>query len=385
MEARDLKSLNCCKAYAHVDQSKKSHFIISDLVLYQPGTNSFEVRFSKDKMTLFAADNQPQVITLSIDDISCKKGDIRHLITHSFSVASIRNVGYERIELDGVNLEIKINKYCTTKIKQGNFNSCLYRKISQGIINNKENINTVNLNRVEVDIDTDKETLKLKKQSTAPDGDYDESEVEEGTRFSQSKARKRSSSLISKKTPRNSNIKIEKRRPTPMGIDNIINKKMKGFDKIFRAPSTQKSERSYRSSFSHYTSNGAVSKNDFSTCGIPKPKRFSFRSTDTKSQVIDNSQGDKYALLKSDYESLKDELAKRNATILMLQNELKDFKEKFTKERKVLHEKLDKAAVTNDDYKKYRNFHIFTYSLALPNFSLLMQFLTHKYIGTRTN
>ena len=46
VEGGNLKSLNLCKASCLIDDDKKSQFIVSDLILYQPTTNWFEVRYN---------------------------------------------------------------------------------------------------------------------------------------------------------------------------------------------------------------------------------------------------------------------------------------------------------------------------------------------------
>jgi hypothetical protein len=271
----------------------------SDLVLYQPATNTFEVRF-RNKLVLFADENQPQIVHVALDDISCKKGNIKHLFSHSFSVADIRNVGYEKLDQDGVEITFKVTKYCTTKIKKSMFNSCIARKPMKYESDDKENVNTENLERIEFDIDTDNESIGVKRYTLVSDENYNESEVEEGPRFSKSKARNRSSSLIHKKTPRNSssNLKVKTRRPTPVGMDSILDRRLSSVNQLINIPSSQKSNKTFRSSFSIHTGNSIKIRSDLSGCNIPRPNRNSFRSTDTKSQLIDSAGLDKYTLLK---------------------------------------------------------------------------------------
>ena len=115
------------------------------------------------------------------------KGAINHLFTHTFSVANVRNVEFIKVEKEGVKITIKVNKYCTAKIKQNLFNSLIYKQISsytKSDDDNKENLNIANINP--------------RRLTATHDEDYLESEVEEGERFSNSRARKRSGSLISK-------------------------------------------------------------------------------------------------------------------------------------------------------------------------------------------
>jgi hypothetical protein len=81
--ATNIKNLNYCKLYARIDDEEKRQFMMSDLVLYQPDTNSFEVRF-RNKLCLNADENQAQVVYIELDDISCKKGNIKHLLEYSF-------------------------------------------------------------------------------------------------------------------------------------------------------------------------------------------------------------------------------------------------------------------------------------------------------------
>ena len=74
------------------------------------------------------------------------KGAINHLLTHSLWVASVRNVDFIKIDKDGIKLTIKINKFCTTKIKQNIFNNWIYKQISfPKEDDNKENFNTANI------------------------------------------------------------------------------------------------------------------------------------------------------------------------------------------------------------------------------------------------
>lgn len=112
-----------------------------------------------------------------------------------------------------------------------------------------------------------------------------------------------------------------------------MNKKIQGLSKIFRPPSTQKSDRNYRSSFSLHASNSSVLKGDFSACNIPRPQRYSFRDSESKGRAAETSRVDTYTALKSEYEGLKEELGKRNATILSLQDEIKSMKEKYAAEK----------------------------------------------------
>lgn len=352
-----MKNLNKCKLYAHIDNDKKSQFILSDLVLYQPTTNSFEVRFGSknSKLVLFADENQAQIVHLALDDVSCKKGNLNHLAEFAFSVGDIRNVGFESLEQDGVEMRVKINKFCTTKIKKSMFDSSISKTSRYDNSSNKENVNFDNLERIEFDVDTDNENITMRKPRETADENYDESDVEEGPRFSKSRARKRSSSLISKKTPRNSTqMKLKIRRPNQTGIDTILDKKFTQMSSVMKPPTCHLSRKNFRSSFSIHASNGAKIKGDLSACGIPRPHRYSFRSTDTKSQIINSScTVDKYSLLKNDYESLKDEIANRNTTILQLQKEIKDLKEKFATEKSELLEKFKSYKLTTEDYESY--------------------------------
>lgn len=122
------------------------------------------------------------------------------------------------MEQDGIELNLKISKFCTKTVRKSMFNASLARnkRYDTEMSDNKENINTENLSRIEFQVeDSDYESVQIKKFELQ-DGDFEESEVEEGPRFSRSKARHRSSSVISKKTPRNdSNLKFRTRGNTP--------------------------------------------------------------------------------------------------------------------------------------------------------------------------
>jgi hypothetical protein len=249
-------------------------------------------------------------------------------------------------------MSIKINKFCTTNLKKSKFNTSLCKQPRHERIGNKENINTDNLERIEFNVDTDSESLKVYKHKVQ-DGDYDESEVEEGLRFSKSKAKQRSSSFICKKTPRNSSHnRLKVRRATPVvGIERITDRRLSESNSFHKA---QLPQRSFRTNFSVHASNGDKIRNGLSGCNIPRPQRFSFRSTESKSHIINSSNTtDKYSLLKNDYESLKDELADRNKTILRMQNEMREIKSQYTEERQGLIAKLE-IAKSSRDYEVYQ-------------------------------
>jgi hypothetical protein len=249
---------------------------------------------------LFAEENQAQIVHLALDDVSCKKGDLKHLAEFTFSVGNVRNVGFENLEQDGVEMKVKINKFCTTKIKKSLFNSSISKTTRYDDSSNKENINLDNSERIEFNIDTDNENTTIRKPRMISDENYDESDIEEGPRFSKSRARKRSSSVISKKTPRNcTQMKLKIRRPNQVGIDTILDKKFTQMSSVMKPPTCHLSRKNFRSSFSIHASNGAKIKGDLSSCNIPRSHRYSFRSTDTKSQIINSScTVDKYSSLK---------------------------------------------------------------------------------------
>lgn len=135
-------------------------------------------------------------------------------------------------------------------------------------------------------------------------------------------------------------------------MNNLVEKKMQSLSNIFRAPSTQKSEKNYRSSFSQYASNGSIMRNESSGCNIPRPLRYSFRNSESKSNIIDsvrhdtspclytNTKSDQNILTsvpteytpQTDLDELKEELQKRNITILNLQSEIKELKSKHQAE-----------------------------------------------------
>ena len=96
--------------------------------------------------------------------------------------------------------------------------------------------------------------------------DYEESEVEEGPRFSKSTARNRSTSTISKKTPRNSsNIRLRLKRETQNGgIDSIISRRLSESHGVLKPPSAHQTHRSFRSNFSLHSSNINRMKNSYS-------------------------------------------------------------------------------------------------------------------------
>lgn len=150
-------------------------------------------------------------------------------------------------------------------------------------------------------------------------------------------------------------MKLKIRRPTPVGLDNILNKRLSGIMGIANPPSTQKSQRGLRSNLSLHISSSAKIKTDFSSCGIPKPTRHSFRMSDTRSQVISSSKDvDKYTVLKNDFESMKDELAKRNTTILNLQKEIKEIKSKFMAEKTSLLAKIQDNTQSDQMYAEFQ-------------------------------
>ena len=212
--------------------------------------------------------------------------------------------------------------------------------------------------KIEFNINTDNESVLVKRVVTQ-DGDYDESEVEEGPRFSKSKAKKRASSTIPKKTPRNSsNSKFRSNRNTHQsGINCLINRKFSESNSFMRPPSVQKTHRSFISNFSLHSSNISRIKNDLSRCNIPKPHRYSFRESNSNSNIVNISGNiDKYSLLKSDYESLKEELGQRNATILKMQIEMKELKTKFFDEKDALITKIERA--NNDKSEDFSDLHI---------------------------
>lgn len=167
------------------------------------------------------------------------------------------------------------------------------------------------------------------------------------------------------KTPRNCNLKIKQKLYAPAMINNLVEKKVQNLSNVFRAPSTQKSDKNYRSSFSLYASNGSIIRNEASGCNIPRPLRYSFRNSDSKSNIIDsvrketsshlNTYSDQNMMTSmqadftplSDYEELKAELQQRNVTILNLQSEIKDLKLKHQTEMERL---LSKS--TSSEYQE---------------------------------
>lgn len=159
-------------------------------------------------------------------------------------------------------MSIKINKFCTTSLRKSSFNTSLAKRSRQERNSNKENINTENLEKIEFDIDTDTESIIVHRY-TVQDGDYDESEVEEGLRFSKSKAKQRSSSFICKKTPRNSSHnRLKVRRATPVcAIDRIIDRRLSESNSFIKE---QPPQRSVRTNFSIHASNGDKIRNGLS-------------------------------------------------------------------------------------------------------------------------
>lgn len=176
-----------------------------------------------------------------------------------FSVSDIDNVGYKDYKNDKISVTLKINKYGKVDINTnpGKIKQSFLR--SNSVSDNKENIHPNQVEVVEFGFDSENSSFKVSSRRTDTKNaeDYDVEEIEEGPRFSKSRARKRSSSLITKKTPRNSSSTkdINSNRGPSIAINSIINKRLQGLDKVLRPPSSQRAKRNYYSNFSLKSSN----------------------------------------------------------------------------------------------------------------------------------
>lgn len=150
-------------------------------------------------------------------------------------------------------------------------------------------------------------------------------------------------------------MRLNTRRPPKVGIDSILDRRLSGITGLIKIPSSQKSDRSFRSSFSiHASACAKIKGGDLSACNIPKPHRYSFRSTDTKSQIVDSANVDKYTVLKEEYEGMKDELAARNTAILNLQREVAEVKARAMAEKQSLLAKLQDSCKDNQAYTEFQ-------------------------------
>ncbi len=130
---------------------------------------------------------------------------MKHILESKFSVAgiskfsrtnnSLGNVGFQQIDEYGTEMKLKINKFWVKKkIRILSDNSSFLLEPSDFKHNN---VDYDSVEKMEYEMNTDEESVLVKRVITQ-DGDYDESEVEEGPRFSRSKAKNRSTSSISK-------------------------------------------------------------------------------------------------------------------------------------------------------------------------------------------
>ena len=324
----------------------------------------------KEKLSLLSNEADPQIVSLKIDDVSDRHGHFETLYQWQFSTKDVTNVDYKEFDNELISMTLKINKFCKGLHKKpAKFKQSLFR--SNSWHDNKENICPNNIEVVEFKIDAQNESIRInsRRSEAVNDEDYQIEEIEEGPRFSKSKEKKRSSSVISKKTPRNSSMKQSSSKPPRIIVNSLINKRIQGLDKIFRPPSTQRVRRNCYSSFNLKScTNAKVVSIANGYNKIPKPDRYSFKCSETKSQMIDSSNitynepksevdHSNYMLnlslsnnaklqnttnnslynsderFKVQIEELKDELSNRNITILNLQKDMKQIKAEYEKEK----------------------------------------------------